>query len=75
MTNAHGTDSSRAVIAWNRLEDLSARLSKSGVEPGTVPDSEWHIITQTLSLLVNEKDWSGILRLRAMFTPSTLGIP
>ncbi|RJP53683.1 MAG: hypothetical protein C4586_01060 [Anaerolineaceae bacterium] len=69
MTNAHGTDSSRAVIAWNRLEDLSARLSKSGVEPGTVPDSEWHIITQTLSLLVNEKDWSGILRLRAMFTP------
>ena len=69
MTNSHGPNSAQTVIDWDKLEDLSSHLSRSGMEPGTVPDSEWQIIEQALSALDNEQNWSGILRLRATFTP------
>lgn len=69
MTNSHVPNSAQTVIDWGKLEDLSSHLSRSGMEPGAVPHSEWQIIAQALSLLVNEQNWSGILRLRAIFTP------
>ncbi len=67
MTKSNGANSARAVMDWTKLEDLSSHLSQSGIEPGTIPDSEWQIIEQALRVLVNEQNWSGILQLRATF--------
>ncbi len=55
-------------INWAKLKNLAAHLSKAGTEPGTVPDSEWKIIEQTLDTFIEMQDWSSILRLRTIFT-------
>ena len=73
MTKSNDVKSAQAAIDWTRLEDLAAHLSQSGMEPGTVPDSEWHIIEQALGVLINGQNWSGILQLRAAFNPLYAG--
>lgn len=69
MTNSKDVNFAPAVIDWAKLEEFSSYLSQSGMEPGTVPDSEWQIIEQVLEILIDKKNWRGILRLRALFTP------
>ncbi len=69
MTDSNRANSAQILKDWVKLEDLSSHLSQSGMEPGTIPDSEWQLIEQALNTLVNGQDWNGILRLRAIFAP------
>lgn len=55
------------VIDWDKLVDFSLQLEQSGIQPGTIPDNEWQIIEQTVTKLIQEDDWGGILRLRSIF--------
>jgi len=49
------------IVDWGRLEHLSHELSESGIEPGTIQDSEWQIIEQALKRLVDHQDWKGMV--------------
>jgi tetratricopeptide (TPR) repeat protein len=61
------------IVDWSGLEHLSRKLSESGIEPGTIQDSEWQIIEQALKHLVDHQDWEGIVRLRNLFNPLYAG--
>ena len=61
------------IVDWGRLEHLSHELSESGIEPGTIQDSEWQIIEQALKRLVDHQDWKEIVRLRNLFNPLYAG--
>lgn len=65
---------------WAALTILSVRTTQSGESPGAIPDHEWERIGRTLTALQAAEDWSGILRLRELFTgllarDSAWGIP
>lgn len=68
MMNSNGANSIQNGVEWDKLEAFSSHLSRSGIEPGSIPDSEWQIIEQALNVFINEQNWNGILRLRAVFT-------
>lgn len=57
-----------ADIDWDALEKLAERASQSGESPGAVADTEWERLRQALAALQQAEDWSGILRLRKLFT-------
>ncbi len=61
ITNATGYE-------WTRLENFSAYLLQSGMEPGSIPNSEWQIIEDALIIFINDKNWGAILRLRTIFS-------
>lgn len=51
---------------WDELEVLASRLS--GVGPGSASNAEWKAIEQSMGQLLAVEDWTGIIRLREMFT-------
>ena len=75
-----GFDPNQMALDWSSLERLSSRLSESGTEPGTIPESEWQIIEKTSRKLVDEQDWDGLIRLRILFNSlfardTVMGLP
>jgi tetratricopeptide (TPR) repeat protein len=68
MTNSINPITTLAGHEWTRLEDFSASLAQSGMEPGSIPNSEWQIIEDALNTFVQKKNWTAILRLRTMFS-------
>lgn len=57
----------RTGLSWTELEELSTKLSRPGVGPGTAADAEWRAIEQSLEYLLNKADLAGVIRLREMF--------
>jgi len=69
-----------AEIDWDDLEDLAKQATQSGESPGAIADAAWEQLRQALETLRQAEDWSGILRLRKLFTgllarDSAWGIP
>lgn len=54
-------------IDWDALQTLSDALSEPGKGPGNASVVEWSTIERTLSKLLIDEDWQGIIRLRAIF--------
>ncbi len=55
-------------VDWAKLEALAKHMAEPGIQPGSVPEGEWRVISQTLNNLRIAQDWSGIIRLRETFT-------
>ena len=67
-------------IDWAVLKALSETATQSGEGPGAVPDAKWEQLRQALVILEEEKNWSGIIKLRELFAgllarDSAWGIP
>lgn len=56
-------------VNWDELASLADKLKQPGAGPGSVPESEWRNIETALDALLSVQDWSGIVRLRKIFTP------
>jgi len=57
-----------AQLEWDKLQDLSNRLSKNEVGPGGVNETEWALIDETLNQLIKTGAWEDIIKLRGIFS-------
>ena len=69
-----------AEIDWDALQSLSEKAARSSEGPGAIPNTEWERLRHALDILRDDKDWTGIIRLRELFTgllagDSAWGIP
>lgn len=64
-----GTD----IVDWDELKALAEKLTRPGLGPGGVLESEWRILEQALDRLVARENWEGVVRLREMFAFLVVG--
>lgn len=60
-------------VDWNELKTLAEKLAEPGLGPGSVLESEWQIIEQTLDRLLAIENWEGLIHLREMFAFLVIG--